>query len=123
MDKSTNPELLDFILESISLIKRRFKDIDTSDDFLHSDEGLDKLDGISMRLQAIGEALKNIHKRDKEFLLSVESDKYWSNIIRTRDFISHHYVELDSETIFMICDEKIEYLEENILKLQKQCSK
>jgi len=123
MDKSTNPELLDFILESISLIKRRFKDINISDDFLYSDEGLDKLDGISMRLQAIGEALKNIHKRDKEFLLSVESDKYWSNIIRTRDFISHHYVELDSETIFMICDEKIEYLEENILKLQHKFNK
>ena len=44
MDKSTNPELLNFILESISLIKRRFKDINASDDFLHSDEGLDKLD-------------------------------------------------------------------------------
>ena len=76
-----------------------------------------------MRLQAIGEALKNIYKRDKEFLLSVESDKYWSNIIRTRDFISHYYVELDSETIFMICDEKIEKLEENILKLKNKFSK
>lgn len=119
MDKLTNEELLTFIFESINLIKRRFKKIKTSDDFLFSDEGLDKLDAISMRLQAIGEALKNIYKKDKDFLLSVESDKYWSTVIRTRDFISHHYVELDSEVIFMICDEKIEELELNILKLKE----
>lgn len=34
MDKATTTELLDFILESLRLIKRRFKGIATSDDFL-----------------------------------------------------------------------------------------
>ena len=42
MDKSTTKELLEFILESLHHIKRRFKDIKTSDDFLDSDDGLDK---------------------------------------------------------------------------------
>jgi len=111
MDKLTTNELLKFILESIALIKRRFESIHHSDDFFHSDEGLDRLDAISMRIQAIGEALKNIDKRDREFLLQVANETYWSNIIRTRDFISHHYVEIDAETIYMICDEKIEELE------------
>jgi uncharacterized protein with HEPN domain len=117
MDKTSTLELLQFILQSIKLIKRRFKDINTSDDFLFSDEGLDKLDAISMRIQAVGEALKNIHKRDKEFLLLEGTSEYWSNIIRSRDFISHHYVELDSEIIYMICDEKIEELETKVNKL------
>jgi len=118
MDKTTTLELLEFILESITLIKRRFKNIKVADDFLHTDDGLDKLDSIAMRVQAIGEALKNIHKRDKEFLLQVATSEYWSQIIKARDFISHHYVELDSETIFEICDAEIEKLEQKTLQLK-----
>ena len=117
MDRASTKELLKFLLESINLIKRRFKDIKSSDDFLLDDAGLDRLDAISMRIQAIGEALKNIYKRDKDFLLEVGDIQYWSNIIKARDFISHHYVELDSEIIYMICDEKIDELEIKIVKL------
>jgi len=118
MDKATTKELLKFILESIALIKRRFKNIKSSDDFLDSDEGLDRLDAISMRLQAIGEALKNIDKRDRDFLLLVATKRYWSQIIKTREILTHHYIDIDSETIYMICDEKIEELEKYILKLK-----
>ena len=117
MVKTSTSELLTFILKSIKLIKRRFKGIHTSDDFIFTDEGLDKLDAISMRIQTIGEALKNIYKTDKEFLLTEGTADYWSNIIRARDFISHHYVELDSDVIYMICDEKIDELEIKINNL------
>lgn len=81
-------------------------------------EGLDKLDAISMRLQSIGEALKNLEKREKKLLLQVADDEYWSKIIRTRDILSHHYIDIDAETIFMICDEKLEELEQKILSLR-----
>lgn len=114
MDKANNKELLQFILESISLIKKRFDGILNSDDFLASDDGLMRLDAISMRLQSIGEALKNIDKRDREFLLEVADKTYWSNIIKTREIITHHYIDIDSETIFMICDEKLDDLENKI---------
>ena len=114
MDKANNKELLQFILESISLIKKRFDGILNSDDFLASDNGLMRLDAISMRLQSIGEALKNIDKRDREFLLEIADKIYWSNIIKTREIITHHYIDIDSETIFMICDEKLDDLENKI---------
>ena len=39
MDKANNQELLKFILQSIEMIKDRFKDIHTSDDFIHTKEG------------------------------------------------------------------------------------
>lgn len=117
MDKANNKELLQFILESISLIKKRFDGILNSDDFLASDDGLMRLDAISMRLQSIGEALKNIDKRDREFLLEIADKTYWSNIIKTREIITHHYIDIDSETIFMICDEKLDDLENKILIL------
>lgn len=118
MDKSTVKELLEFILESLVLVKKRFKSITSSDDFLKNDEGLEKLDSIAMRLQAIGEAVKNIHKREKAFLLQVANETYWSQIIKTRDFISHHYVDLDSETVYDICKNELPQLEGNILKLR-----
>ncbi|WP_151945745.1 HepT-like ribonuclease domain-containing protein [Aliarcobacter butzleri] len=114
MDKTNNKELLQFILESISLIKKRFDGILSSDDFLASDDGLMRLDAISMRLQSIGEALKNIDKRDRDFLLEIADKTYWSNIIKTREIITHHYIDIDSETIFMICDEKLDDLENKI---------
>ena len=119
MDKATTRELLKFVLESIALIKRRFETIKSSDDFLDSDEGLDRLDAISMRLQAIGEALKNIDKRNRDFLLLVATKRYWSQIIKTREILTHHYIDIDSEIIFMICDEKIEELEGYVLELSE----
>jgi len=114
MDKTNNQELLKFILDSIEMIKKRFSGITSSDDFMYSDDGIMKLDSISMRLQSIGEALKNIDKRDRDFLLEVADKTYWSNIIKTREIITHHYIDIDSETIFMICDEKLEDLESKI---------
>ena len=117
MDKANNQELLKFILASIEMIKKRFRDIHTSDDFLYSEEGMTNLDAISMRLQSIGEALKNVDKRDRVFLLEVADKTYWSNIIKTREIITHHYIDIDSETIFMICDEKLDELESKIVDL------
>ena len=64
MDKATTEELLNFMLESIVMIEKRFSSIKTIDDFLSNDTGVQKLDSIAMRIQAIGEALKNLYKRE-----------------------------------------------------------
>ena len=50
--------LLEDIQFSIELILKRFEKIGSSDDFLANEEGLEKLDSISMRLVAIGEGFK-----------------------------------------------------------------
>jgi len=117
MDKATTKELLRYILDSIALIKRRFEKIESSDDFLATDGGIDRLDAISMRLQSIGEALKNIDKREEEFLLRVAKKSYWSRIIKTREILTHHYIDIDSEIVYSICDENIDELEAYILEL------
>ena len=118
MDKATTKELLDFILESLALVKKRFESINSCDDFLQNDAGLEKLDAIAMRLQSTGEALKNLMKREKELLLKVADETYWSEIIKTRDFISHHYVAIDAEIVFDICSNEVEELEKEILKMK-----
>ena len=50
MDKANSQELLNFILDSIEMIKERFEGIVSSDDFMHNKDGMTKLDAISMRL-------------------------------------------------------------------------
>jgi hypothetical protein len=50
MDKGSLEELLDFILESIGYIKKRFLGINAADDFLENDTNMTKLDAIAMRL-------------------------------------------------------------------------
>jgi uncharacterized protein with HEPN domain len=41
-----------------------------------------------------------------------------SSTIKARDFISHHYVDLDAEIIFDICENELEELKSNIQKLK-----
>ncbi|MDP2894761.1 MAG: DUF86 domain-containing protein [Sulfurimonas sp.] len=120
MDKANISELIHFILESIHLIKERFVHIASSDDFLADNDGLMRLDAISMRLQSIGEALKNIDKKESGFLLQVADKTYWSKIIKTREILTHHYIDIDAETIYDICNEKLDELKDNILKLQSE---
>lgn len=123
MDKANISELIHFILQSIHLIKERFLPINSSDDFLSDKDGLMRLDAISMRLQSIGEALKNIDKRERDFLLQVGDKIYWSKIIKTREILTHHYIDIDAETIYDICNEKLDELEDKVLQLQDKILK
>ncbi len=120
MNKLTTLELLDFVLESIEIVRKRFVGIDSSDDFLANDENLTKLDAILMRLQASGEALKNLQKRDEQFLLQAGSREYWSDMIRFRDLISHHYTDLQADAVFDICMNELDELEEKIKQLKER---
>ncbi len=95
---------LEDIQFSIELILKRFAMIKSSDDFLSDENGLEKLDSISMRLVAIGEGFKNIDKlTDKKLLVQYPSID-WKGVKGIRDILSHHYFDLDAETIFNICD-------------------
>ena len=53
-------EVLRQIEEAINRIDRRFKGIQFAEDFITSDEGLDKLDSIAMMLIWMGESIKNL---------------------------------------------------------------
>ena len=119
MDKKSTKELIEFTLLSIQLIEDRFIAIKTSDDFLEDSNGLEKMDSISMRLQGIGEAIKNIAKTTPEILTNQAEKSYWSNIIKLREIISHHYIDINSEIIFDICTEDLKELKENIFKIEQ----
>jgi len=120
MDKKSSLELIAFILLSIELIEERFACIKTRDDFIEDHAGLEKLDAISMRLQSIGEAIKNLLKRDADILLTQNEKSYWSDIVKFREIISHHYIDIDSEIVFDICTDDLLELKEIIQKIYIQ---
>jgi uncharacterized protein with HEPN domain len=117
MDKKSERELLEYILFSVGLIRKRFNTIKTADDFLENEEGLEKLDAISMRLQTIGEALKNLLKRDPQSFYQIAPKEYWSEIVKAREIISHHYVDLDAHLVYDICENELPILKRHIERI------
>jgi uncharacterized protein with HEPN domain len=93
---------LDIINESVRLVRNRFKKIEKADDFSTSVEGSMLLDAISMRLQVIGESVKRIQKIDPTFFQAYR-EVDWAKIAKFRDFVSHHYENIDHEIVYDIC--------------------
>lgn len=113
---------LEDIKFSLELIKERCESINSSDDFLHDKDGLLKLDSISMRLVAIGEGFKNIDKLSDSKLLSNYPNIPWKQVKGIRDILSHHYFDLDAETIFDICENEISELLSTTINIIKDVS-
>ena len=98
------------IKECVERVKNWSSKIAGADDFLISAHGMLTLDAVTMRLQIIGEMLKNVDKRDKEFLKKYPGIE-WQEIMKLRDIISHHYREVNAEIVFKICKNDIPLLE------------
>jgi len=72
------------------------------DDFSKTPSGVDMLDVAVVRLEAIGETIKNIDKNTEGLLLLKYADIPWRKIMKMRDIIAHHYFDVDEEVIFNI---------------------
>ena len=95
------------IKKVLELINERRANVATADDFLHSPDGMLRLDAICMNLIAIGEATKNLDKITKGELLPLYPEIYWSGVMRMRDKIVHHYFEIDTDVVFQTIEEDI----------------
>jgi uncharacterized protein with HEPN domain len=75
------------IKEEICQIQRRFSIINSPNDFLSTDDGFIKLDGICMMLIAIGENLKNLDRVTNQSVLAKYSQVDWKAAKGVRDVI------------------------------------
>lgn len=111
---TSDPELIHAILENIltaiERIERRFEGINNPDDFVADDENIDRLDGITMMLIAMGEQLKQWEAASGIDLSVRYPQVDWKGAKGIRDFLSHHYFVMDAEVIFDVCQSKIEGL-------------
>lgn len=122
-DRTLLIEKLEQIEEALNRMKRRFSGICSSDDFLDSPEGLDKLDGICMMLIAVGESFKKIDTETNGKLLAHHPEINWKGVKGVRDVLSHNYFNIDAEEIFFICRNNLEPLREAVSRMLKQLSK
>jgi uncharacterized protein with HEPN domain len=117
MSKDQIIDNLDLIVQSIKLIQERFSKIRGPDDFVLTPEGVTLLDAISMRLQVIGESVKQIQKTDPLFLKR-HGEIEWDKVSRFRDLVSHHYEHVDHEIVYDICKVHVPKLMELIQKMR-----
>jgi uncharacterized protein with HEPN domain len=116
-DKDLVVSILKNILWSLEQITRRFQSIQSSEDFLKDDLGLEKLDSICMQLINTGEALKEIDKLTGGSLLAHYPDIDWKKAKGLRDIITHHYFDIDTETVFVVCRERIPEIQKVIQRI------
>lgn len=112
--------LIDKIAESLEIILQRCENIRTVNDFLDTPSGTSLLDGICMKLIAVGESIKNLDKLTNKQLLPHYPQIPWKEVMGMRDIIVHHYFEIDADVIFATIKESIPELLLVIQKMQKE---
>ena len=122
-DKGLIIDILKNIDWALDQINRRYQVIESSDDFTKDDLGLEKLDSICMQLINIGEALKQIDKLTETKLLTNYPEIDWKKAKGMRDIITHHYFDIDSETVFAVCSEHIPEMRRVIKKILEDLEK
>jgi len=70
-----------------------------------------------MQLINTGEALKEIDKLTGGSLLPNYPDIDWKKAKGMRDIITHHYFDVDAETVFTACKEHIPEMQKVIRKI------
>lgn len=113
-------DILSQILEASERIDRRFSPIQSPDDFLANDDGIDRLDAICMMLIAIGESLKYLDKITEGKLFKDYPEVDWKGAKGIRDIISHHYFDIDAEIIFSVCKERLPVLTQTVRKMKME---
>jgi len=106
-DKALVIDILSQIIEAVETIEERCAFATCQDDFTDTKEGQEKLDSICMKLIAVGESLKQIDHITNKRLLVQYPQIEWKKVKGIRDYISHHYFDLDAEMIFGICKDNI----------------
>ena len=75
-----------------------------------------------MQLINIGEALKQVDKITGKELLKNYPSIEWKKVMGMRDIITHHYFDIDAETVFTVCDDHIPELEKVISVIRNDYS-
>lgn len=106
---------LEYCLEHIQAIEIYTDNIITPIEFIQKYNGL-TYDGTLMRLQALGESLKNIYVKHPEVIRDLNYPEI-NDVIKFRDYASHHYERLIHEIIFDIVQRDIPRLKDCLVTL------
>jgi len=106
-DEALLLDRLGAILAALERIPRRCSSIEKPEDFLTSEEGVDRMDAICMILVAAGEEIKRIDRQTKGELFAAYPQVAWRGVMGLRDVLAHGYFDVDAEQLFAVCKERV----------------
>lgn len=78
------------------------KNVQSSEDYYSSPDGMKNLAASCMLIEAIGEGIKQIDKLTQSKLLNERPEIPWEDVIGIRNHIAHDYFDIDGEIVFDI---------------------
>jgi len=122
-DRETVLGCLRDIHHALVTVGTRSKAIKQPEDLVANEAGQEKLDAICMQLIAVGEALKQIDKITRGSLLPKNRGVEWDKAMKMRDFIAHHYFDIDYEVVFLVCKTHVPIMAKTIRELIAEMEK
>lgn len=113
--------LLFQIRAAILQLKEWNNNVQSSDDYYCSPDGMKDLAASCMLIEAIGESIKQVDKITDGKLLVKRPEIPWKDVIGIRNHIAHGYFDIDGDMVFDVVKndldsllEAIEYFIKNI---------
>lgn len=110
--------ILDQMIEACELIISWNEKVMSSDDYLTSPEGMQKMAASCMLIESIGEGVKKIDRLSPGLLYNKFPCTQWKEIMGLRDHIAHGYFNLDSDIIFDVVKNEIPPLQSTLSDLK-----
>ena len=113
-DKELIQSILRKIQKALETILQRAETIHTSNDFLTTPSGVERLESICMLLIAIGESVKQIDKLTNKTWLTSYPEVDWKGVMGMRDIIAHHYFNIDAGIVFEVIKDQLPVVKSTI---------
>ena len=106
--------LLFQIRTAILQLKEWNNNVQSSDDYYCSPDGMKNLAASCMLIEAIGEGVKQIDKITDGKLLVKRPEIPWKDVIGIRNHIAHGYFDIDGDMVFDVIKNDLDSLLEAI---------
>lgn len=110
--------ILDQMIEACGLILSWNEKTTSSDDYLTSPEGMQKMAASCMLIESVGEGVKKIDRLTQGLLYDKFPYTPWKEIMGLRDHIANGYFNLDADIIFDIVKSEILPLQATLTELR-----
>ena len=108
------------MIEACKLISSWNDGVETSDDYLTTPDGMQKMAASCMLIESIGEGVKKIDKLTQGLLYEKFPDTPWKEIMGLRAHIAHGYFTLDADIIYDVVKNEITPLQKALENLRSQ---
>ena len=90
------------IKRAIEMLLEWNKGVESSDEWISSSFGMQKLAGNAMMIEVIGEEVKKVEKRLGMDFLKQRPEIPWREIMGMRNHIAHGYFDINEEYVFSV---------------------